>query len=106
MIQPKKINLKNQENLNILWDDETEYSFPLKLLRDESPDATNKGETILWKHYPPSKQDPDKSGKYKIEKIERVGNYAVRITWGDGNAFGIYSWSYFHYLYELTKEEN
>ncbi len=92
MAKPKKIKLNNQESLRIEWDNGTIHEFPLKFLRDESPDAGNKGETILWHHYPPPPKEPDKPGKYEIEKINLVGSYAISITWKDGYDYGIYSW--------------
>jgi DUF971 family protein len=93
MNSPQKIKLnKEKQQLEITWDNDTTHYFPLQFLRDESPDATNKGETILWKHYEPQPQGPDKPGKYEIDKIEMVGNYAMQITWKDGYDYGIYSW--------------
>ena len=89
---PKKIKLNKQSTLTIEWDDGRIHNLPLKFLRDESPDAGNKGETILWRHYDAPPAGPDKPGKYEIEKIDLVGNYAVKIKWKDGYDFGIYSW--------------
>jgi len=92
MAKPKKIKLDKQESLILEWDNGDIHIFPLKFLRDESPDAENKGETILWKHYPPPAKGPDKPGKYEVEKLQLVGNYAVNIVWKDGYDYGIYSW--------------
>ena len=92
MIKPKKIKLLSKETLQIEWEDGEVYDYPVKYLRDESPDAGNKGETILWKHYEPPKKQSDRRGKYEIEKIEVVGNYAINIFWKDGNSDGIYSY--------------
>lgn len=33
-----------------------------------------------------------------IERIERVGNYAVRLVFDDGHATGLYTWSYLSQL--------
>jgi DUF971 family protein len=49
MINPIQIKLNGEESLNITWENGKVHTFPLKFLRDESPDAGNKGETILWK---------------------------------------------------------
>lgn len=94
MATAKKIKLINKEELQIVWDNGKENIFPLKFLRDESPDATNKGETILWKHYPPTQKQSeiDAPGKYEIKSIQPVGNYGIQITWKDGYDYGIYSW--------------
>lgn len=92
MATPTKIKLHKQEHLEIAWDNGKVIKYPLKFLRDESPDANNKGETILWKHYPaPAKTNVPPQG-YEIEKIEMVGNYAIQIKWKDGYDYGIYSW--------------
>lgn len=93
MAQPKKIKLNKQESLQIEWDNGKLVDYPLSLLRDESPDARNKGETILWRHYEPEPHGPDKPGKYEVGNIEKVGNYAIKITWKDGYDYGIYSWN-------------
>jgi DUF971 family protein len=92
MSKPKQIKLNKQESLTIVWDNGREQSIPLKFLRDETPDAQNKGETILWRHYPAPAKEPDKPGKYEVEKIELVGSYAMSIKWKDGYDYGIYSW--------------
>lgn len=92
IMQPKQIKLKDKISLVISWDNGTIHTYPLKFLRDESPDAGNKGETILWRHYDPFPKTPDKPGKYEVETIEQVGNYAITIKWKDGYDHGIYSW--------------
>lgn len=92
MSVPTKIKLHKQDHLEITWDNGKVIKYPLKFLRDETPDAGNKGETILWKHYAPQKRTPLKPEAYEIEKIDVVGNYAIQIQWKDGYNFGIYSW--------------
>lgn len=104
---PKKIKLnKENKSLFIIWDDGKEVNFPLQFLRDESPDAGNKGETILWKHYEPPTKGPDKPGKYEVEKIELVGKYAIQIKWKDGYDYGIYSWDVLLKLSEYLEIKN
>jgi DUF971 family protein len=92
MHNPKKIKLNNQKSLSIEWDNGAVHEIPLKFIRDESPDAGNKGETILWKHIPPPPKGPDKPGKYEIESIEKTGSYAITIKWKDGYDYGIFPW--------------
>lgn len=106
MAQPKKIKLNNQESLTIIWDNDKVITYPLKYLRDESPDAGNKGETVLWTHYEAPEKGPDLPGKYEIEKIAPVGNYAISILWKDGSSDGIYSWDYLLKLGEKIELEN
>ena len=93
MAAPTKIKLHKQEYIEITWNNGKIIKYPLKFLRDESPDAGNKGETILWKHYPaPAKKAPLKPEAYQVENLETVGNYAIQIRWKDGYDYGIYSW--------------
>ena len=103
MLKPKKIKLNGQQSLLIIWEDGKEHIFPLKYLRDESPDAGNKGETILWNHIPPPPKGPDQPGKYEIDSIQKVGGYAIQIFWKDGNADGIYSWDLLRKYGELIE---
>ncbi|MDX9924257.1 MAG: DUF971 domain-containing protein [Ignavibacteriaceae bacterium] len=106
-MKPKKIKLHKDESiLEIIWDNDFVHRFPLKFLRDESPDAGNKGETIMWKHYPPPPKGPDKPGKYEIEKIDKVGNYGIQIKWKDGNDDGIYSWDLLVQMGDLIEVKN
>ena len=105
-MKPKKIKLNNQESLIIEWENNKVIEYPLKFLRDESPDAGNKGETILWKHYAPPPKGPDKPGKYEIANIEKVGNYAINIIWKDGEDAGIYSWEVLTKLGEFLEVKN
>ena len=107
MHAPKKIKLnKEKQTLDITWNNDRTINYPLTFLRDESPDAGNKGETILWKHIPPPPKGADKPGKYEIEKIEMVGNYAMQITWKDGYDYGIYSWDLLIRLGEYIEVKN
>lgn len=105
-MKPKKIKLSEQKYLIIEWEDSSIIEYPLKFLRDETPDAGNKGETILWKHYPPPPAGPDKPGKYEIADIKKVGNYAISIVWKDGYDSGIYSWDLLLRFGEFLKIKN
>ncbi len=103
---PKKIKLNKQESITIEWDNGNISELPLKFLRDETPDAQNKGETILWRHYAPPPPGPDKPGKYEVEKIEIVGKYALNIKWKDGYDYGIYPWDLLIRLADYIEVKN
>ncbi len=109
-MQPTKIKLNREtKQLEITWDDRKTFRYPVKYLRDESPDANNKGEQILWKTIPPPPQGPDKEGKYEIKNIEVVGNYGIKIIWGDGYDYGIYDFPLLRNwgeMFEQTLTEN
>jgi len=106
MLTPKKIKRTDDNMLLIEWKDGRVHKIPVKFMRDESPDASNKGETILWTHYEPEPQGPDKPGKYDIKNIQIVGNYAIQITWGDGYDHGLYPWDLLEKWGELWEMKN
>lgn len=103
-MQPSKIKLIDKENLMIEWDNNDIYTYSLKLLRDESPDAGNKGETILWRHYEPAKNQEDRPGKYELADIKQIGHYGIKLIWKDGHDAGIYPWDLLIELGERQKK--
>lgn len=42
---------------------------------------------------------------YIIKKIELVGGYAIKITWGDGHDEGLFSWDYLKNLVADSNEK-
>ena len=34
----------------------------------------------------------------KMDSVEPIGNYAIKIAWNDGHSTGIYSWTYLRKL--------
>ena len=72
-------------------------SLPAELLRVESPSAEVSG------HGHASVTKRLISGKkfVTITGIERVGNYAVRITFSDEHSTGIYTWGYLYAMCRL-----
>lgn len=79
--------LREQRLLRITWDDAS-YDLPFAYLRRqcECAHCVNEwtGEPIL----DPASVPDDVS----IEKMDLVGNYAVRIDWSDGHNSGLYTW--------------
>ena len=89
---PVEIRLKRSERvLEVDFNDGRSFSYSAELLRVESPSADVQG------HGPSQKTTPGGKRMVAITAVEPVGNYAVRITFDDGHATGIYSW---RYLYE------
>lgn len=39
-----------------------------------------------------------------IDKVEPIGNYAIRIVFDDGHDTGIYSWAFLRELHERREE--
>ena len=78
--------------LDVVFDDNSKFSFPCEYLRAYSPSAEVRG------HGPG--QEVLQIGKENvgITNIEPVGNYAVCLFFDDGHNTGIYSWDYLHNL--------
>ena len=80
--------LQSEQVLELTWSDVPPARLPYLFLRGECPCATCRnewtGERIL---------DPKSIRPYiKIEGMEPVGNYAVRLVWNDGHSSGLYTW--------------
>lgn len=94
---PRDLTLRaGGKTLAITFESGQHYDLSSELLRVESPSAEVKGhgpgqETLQW-----GKKD------VSVTRIEPVGNYAVRLTFSDGHATGIYTWGY---LAELGREQ-
>jgi DUF971 family protein len=94
---PTELRLKRAERrLDIAFEDGSRFELPAEYLRVESPSAEVQG------HSPSQKQTVPGKAKVAIDRIEPVGNYAVRLVFDDGHDTGIYSWRYLH---ELGREQ-
>jgi DUF971 family protein len=90
---PTDIRLhKRTALLELTYADGGNYSLPAEFLRVYSPSAEVRG------HGPG--QEVLQIGKLnvKINRIEPVGNYAVRLHFDDDHNTGIYSWEYLREL--------
>lgn len=85
---PTEIRLAEDKSaLAIAFDDGACFRIPAELLRVESPSAEVQGHTPHEKVTVPGKR------AVRITGVESVGNYAVRLTFDDGHATGIYPWA-------------
>ena len=87
--------IENGKNLLILFDDNCEFTIPAELLRVEGPSADIQG------HGGPKIIVKNKSDVL-VNKIEEVGNYAIRIIFSDDHSSGIFSWDL---LYDFGKNQ-
>lgn len=95
---PTKIQLhKQSQQLELHFGDE-HFLLSAEFLRVHSPSAEVMG------HGP--NQATLQFGKKDvcISKIERAGNYAIKLFFDDGHDSGIYTWTYLHEL-GTTKEK-
>jgi len=104
-MKAKKINRIN-DKLNFEWENGSSCIISLKHLRDNCPCAQcTSGEKGLSK-FDIWLQSSLSEFRYKLEKIELVGNYAIRLIWADGHDVGIYRWEYLLELCENYKNNN
>lgn len=88
-MQPTDIKLHRKTGiLELKYEDGGIYSLPAEFLRVNSPSAEVRG------HGPG--QEVLQTGKIdvKIDNLDAVGNYAIRLHFSDDHNTGIYSWEY------------
>mgnify|MGYP001160020022 FL=1 len=88
---PKSVALnKNKKSIQVEYENDKFLLLTSSYLRANSPSAENKKNIQV-------RNLKDLEEKFKlvfINKIEAVGNYAIRIFFSDGHNTGIYSWDY------------
>ncbi len=91
---PDDINLNRQQHtLELVYPNGERYTLSCEFLRVHSPSAEVRGH---------GKEVLQTGKKFvNINAIEQVGNYAIKITFDDGHATGLYSWDY---LLELGRQ--
>jgi len=90
---------KGEGRLEIDFTDGRTCSLPAEYLRVESPSAEVQGHGgAATKRVVPGCRH------VKIEEIEPVGHYAIRIIFDDRHDSGIYSWSYLRELGDTYEE--
>jgi len=91
-LQAERIAISKSKGIRIEWKDGHLSEYTLSYLRDHCPCATCAGT-----HGPPPAPNPFQmyQAALKIEDVESVGNYAIRLNWSDGHRSGIYSYEHF-----------
>jgi len=90
---PTEVRLNPAKDvLTVAFGDGATYHLRAEYLRVESPSAEVKGHG--------GQRPPPVTGKegVKIDGLEPVGNYAIRIGFDDGHDSGLFSWDYLHRL--------
>ena len=94
-IVPEHLDCKRDEALTVRWSDGRVSVYPVAYLRRMSPsaDAIQMREQLAQN---PLTVLPSSGGggALRIERIEPVGRYAVRLVFSDGHATGLYTWAY------------
>jgi DUF971 family protein len=82
--------------LTVEYDTGERFVLAAEYLRVESPSAEVQGHGADQKKIVTGKE------RVTVERLEPVGNYAIRIVFDDGHDTGLYSWDYLH---ELGREQ-
>ena len=77
--------------LTVGFDDGESFRLSAPLLRAMTPSAQDRG------HGGPSFEPvPGVGGGVRLERVEPVGRYAVRLGFTDGHSSGLYTWERLH----------
>jgi DUF971 family protein len=77
-----------EQILELTWDDGKVDRLPYAYLRSECPCASCRDEWTGQRTIDPGSIRAD----LKLEGMENIGSYAVRLAWNDGHSSGLYSW--------------
>ena len=89
--------LQGEQVLELTWEDGTVARLPYRYLRSQCPCASCHNEWTGERILEPASIRLD----LKLEDMEPIGNYAIRLAWNDGHGSGLYSWET---LQRLTRE--
>lgn len=95
--KPRSLDLKKDRGLTVVWQDGRSSFFPVAYLRKMSPSADMKALREEMARNPLTVLPAGASGgsgPLTATGAELVGNYAIRISFSDGHATGLYSWEY------------
>ena len=103
---PAKLNLKKDEKLEVVWQDNTISNFSLSYLRSMCPCAQCKEQREgKGRKINPLRILPGNYVKpLAVQSAELVGNYALKIRWSDGHDTGLYTWGHLRRLCEQRSE--
>jgi DUF971 family protein len=87
-----QLRRESEHALMLKWDDGHQGPVSLISLRDACPCAECSGESILFARYTPPEPDRSRPARYTLIRAEPVGNYAIKLAWGDGHELGLYTW--------------
>ncbi|MGK9476005.1 DUF971 domain-containing protein [Melioribacter sp. OK-6-Me] len=87
---PEKVSI-NENNITIYWQDGRISKIKNANMRSLCPCASCHAEAAKnGKNYIPIYSNEE----ITLERIERVGNYALKFIWKDGHDTGIYEFNY------------
>jgi DUF971 family protein len=91
-----------EQVLELAWEDGRVGRLAYRRLRTECPCASCRDEWTGERTFDPSTIRPD----LKLEGMEPIGNYAVRLAWNDGHSSGLYTWETLERLAREAQESS
>jgi DUF971 family protein len=105
MESPRHIDLKKDKGLTIEWQDGTTSYYSIAYLRRMSPSADARDIRDKLASNPLTVLPASRSqGPLTASDAELVGNYALKITFSDGHATGLFSWKYLREIDPAQKQ--
>ena len=96
--EPEHIAISKSKGIKIDWKDSHHSEYALGYLRDECPCATCTGahgtEPQKSSYAAPANPFQMFTPTLKMNGVEEVGHYAIKIQWSDGHNTGIYSYDH------------
>jgi len=92
-VDPEHIAVSRSGGIKIDWKDGHHSEYELQYLRNHCPCASCAG-TAADQSEPANPLALYKP-KLKMQGVEPVGSYALRVQWNDGHSTGIYTFDYF-----------
>lgn len=82
------------EELAIRWADGTESFVRLEALRRHCPCAGCKGEKDIMGNLYKGPDKPLTPAAFRLNRLARVGGYAIQPYWADGHSSGLFAFDY------------
>lgn len=100
MKAPKKINKVGKYLISCEWQDGFSSVIRLSDFRKECPCADCNKEESGHGGFGFQTLGTFNQGMNELTGIEKVGNYAIAASWGDGHDTGIYTWEKLREIFE------
>ena len=99
VLDPEHIAISKSRGIKIDWKDGHHSEYTAAYLRDECPCASctgAHGTEPQKSNYSTPAANPFQMYRpaLRMDSVEEVGSYAIRIRWNDGHSTGIYSWEH------------
>lgn len=100
MKAPKKISRPEKNKIKVEWADGFANVMTLEEFRNSCPCADCRNDRKGGKMKIDVMLTTFADGKFELEKLEKVGNYAICPIWKDGHDAGIFTWDYLREVFE------